>query len=140
MKKKIKFTSVSDFPKNFIGISSHFKDVQIVWSVNNLIDFDFIKTEDFTLLHKKEKTIQHFSVFYFVDNQGLKHFLVSNKNKNTVLFPKIKNIDFLFISQYPVEYLKKILPLLASSKMINGAFILGSEIVISKTLSELFDE
>ncbi|NOZ36367.1 MAG: IPExxxVDY family protein [Chlorobi bacterium] len=140
MKKKIKLNSVFDFPKNFIGISSHFKDIQVVWTINNLIDFDFIKVEDFTLLNKKEKTIQSFSVFYFVDNKGLKHFLVSNKNQNTLLFPKIKNIDFILISQTPVEYLKKINSLLLHSKMITGAFLLPSDTIIAKTLSELFEE
>ena len=140
MKKKIKLNSVSDFPKNFIGISSHFKAIRVVWTINNLIDFDFIKVEDFTLLNKKEKTIQSFPVFYFFDNQGLKHFLVSNKNQNTLLFPKIKNIDFILISQTSVESLKKINSLLLHSKMITGAFLLPSDTIIAKTLSELFEE
>lgn len=140
MKKKIKLSSESDFPKNFIGISSHFKDIQIVWSINNLAGLNFTKTDDFLKEIKNSKDIFHFSMFRFVDENNFKHILITNKTKEAILFPKYKTIDYFYISNLSFEKLNLLVKNISQSKMVSGSFILPSDKLISKTFEELFEE
>ena len=140
MKKKIKFSSISDFPKNFIGISSHFKDIQVVWSLNNLTELNFSKAEDFQKKIKGSETVFHFSMFRYIDDQNIKHYLITNKNNDAILFPKYKTIDYIFISNVSVEKLNTIINNISKSKMIIGNFILPVNNLISKTFKELFED
>ncbi|MCF6184429.1 MAG: IPExxxVDY family protein [Bacteroidales bacterium] len=140
MKKKIKLTSVSDFPKSFIGISSHFKDFQVVWSVNNLTGYNFAKTEDFIKKIKNTEIVFHFSLFKFLDESNYIHFIIANKNKDAALFPKYKTIDFIYITNSPDEEKHSFIKIISKSKMINGSFNLPTDKLIIKTFRELFEE
>ncbi len=140
MKKKININSDSKFPENFIGISSHFKDIQVVWAVNKISGFNFSKTENLAQGTEKSNSSQQFSVFQYNDNQNVKHFIIANKNQKTILFPEIKTIDYILISQCPTESLKNLIPSLLKSKIITGAFLLASDKIMEKKLSDLLEE
>ena len=139
MKKRIKLETTSEFPKNFIGISSHFKDIQVVWSFNNLLGLKFTKTEDFLKKIKKSETTFHFSSFLYTDNQNFKHYLIANKNNETILFPKYKTIDFIYISDISDKQLKTVIQTISVSDKIIGNFLLPTENLI-KIFKSLFEE
>lgn len=140
MKKKLKLNSESDFPKNFIGISSHYKDIQIVWSLNNIARLNFTKTNDFSKEIKNSKDTFHFSMFLFIDENNIKHFFIANKTKEAVLFPKYKTIDYFYISNLPFEKLNLLVKDISKSKMVSGSFILPTDKLISNTFKEIFEE
>jgi len=140
LKKKIKVSSISDFPKNFIGISSHFKEIQVAWSINNLTKLNFSKTEDFHKEIKGTDAVFHFSMFRYIDDQNFKHYLITNKNNDAILFPRYKTIDYIFISNVTDEKLKTIINTISKSKMIIGSFILPVNNLISKTFKDLFED
>jgi len=140
LKKKIKLNSESDFPKNFIGISSHYKDIQIVWSLNNIARLNFTKTNDFSKEIKNSKDTFHFSMFLFIDENNIKHFFIANKAEEAVLFPKYKTIDYFYISNLPFEKLNLLVKDISKSKMVSGSFILPTDKLISNTFKEIFEE
>lgn len=140
MKKKIKISSVSEFPKKFIGISSHFKDIQVVWSLNNLTGFNFSKSDDFIKIILNPKKQLKFSLFEYTDEQNNKHFLIANKNKDAILFPKFNTIDYIYITNSAIENLSIFNSKLYKSKMIIGHFILHTDKIISSALNQLFEE
>ncbi len=138
MKKKLNLNIKSEFPDKFIGISSHFKDIQIAWTINNIMNFNFVKTTDFIKKHKKSDISYNFSLFQYSDEQ-IRHYLIANKNKDTILFPQYKTIDYIYISNLPTEKLNLFVNKISKSKMIIGSFIMPAN-TISKTLEELFEE
>ncbi len=139
MKKKIKLNTVSEFPKNFIGIASHHKEIRVVWLLNNLTGLSFSKTNDFVKETKGAKSNQKFSMFQFTEEQN-NYFLIANKNNETFLFPKYKTIDYIFISNLASEKLSEISSGLSKSEIIIGNFILPADKLISDTLRKLFED
>jgi len=138
LKKKLTLNITQNIPTNFVGIASHFKDIQIVWSVNKITGLNFTKTDDLQI--KIEQTVFRFSMFQYLDEQNISHFLISNKNKETILFQKFKTIDFLYVTNSPIEQLKIFVNKISASKMITGSFILSADKIILKKFTELFEE
>ena len=138
MKKKLKLNITQNIPKNFIGIASHFKDIQVVWSINKLTGLNFTKTDDIRIGIKKN--VFQFSMFQYFDEQNIKHFFISNKNNEAILFQKFKTIDFLYVTNSPTEQLKSFVNKVSASTMITGSFILPADKIISKVFTELFEE
>ena len=138
MKKKLTLNITQDIPTDFVGIASHFKDIQIVWSVNKLTGLNFTKTDDLQI--KIKQTAFRFSMFQYLDEQNIKHFLISNKNKEAILFQKFKTIDFLYVTNSPIEQLKTFVNKISASKMITGSFILPADKIILRKFNKLFEE
>ncbi len=138
MKKKLKLNITQNIPEKFVGIASHFKDIQVVWSINKLTGLNFTKTDDIRI-DIKERVFQ-FSMFRYFDEENNKHFFIANKNNETVLFQKFKTIDFLYVTNASPEQLRIFVNKISASKMISGSFILPADKTISKTFTKLFEE
>jgi len=142
LKKKITSEITQDFPKNFIGISSHFKDIQIAWSLGDGANLHFVKTDDFISKGKTPEKTFNFSMFQYFDEQNINHYLIANKTrkKDAILFPKYKAVDFIYISNLPLEQLSSLTNKISKSKMIIGSFMLPLNSQNSKMFKKMFEE
>lgn len=96
MAKKIILESRSD-PSFFtiIGISCHLKDYRLSFLLNQNMPADFKKMTDFPGV---------FSLYFYVDEECRNSFyLLSNRNEEKLLFPELKQTDFIMLLDGPVK-------------------------------------
>ncbi len=139
MKKRVKLSSEPYFPKKIIGISSHFKDIQVAWALNNTLSLNLRKSKNFRKQIQPD-IFQEFSVFRYVDASDFSYFLISNKNTGYFLTPKHKNFDFFLISNVPEKDLINVGKEILKSKMILGSFIISADSFILKAFNCFFEE
>ncbi|MBN2814000.1 MAG: IPExxxVDY family protein [Bacteroidales bacterium] len=79
-----------------IGISSHENDYRMVWSVNQELGMQFTRVENLVVHQPKLKTDLSFSKYRFDDeDRYIRYNLIANRCPDGILFPEIKNIDFV---------------------------------------------
>ncbi len=127
-------------PENFIGIASFAPALKLVWAINNDLGISLSKTLDFQILNKKNGQKTPFTTFAYTDDLNKKHYLIANKSKGVTLLPKIKTIDFIYISNTSGDKLQEINKNLHQSEIIRGSFILPLDNKSTKLLIPLFEE
>lgn len=78
-----------------LAVSSHLKDHKICWIINQLMDIDFKRLNDFKYFHSKNSKLKY-SIFSYTDD--VKRYtitLLSNKKTRTALITKLQNFDYL---------------------------------------------
>ncbi len=79
-----------------IGISSHDNDYRVVWSVNQDLGMQFARVDNLVVHQPKLKTDLSFSKYRFDDeDRYVRYNLIANRCPDGILFPEIKNIDFV---------------------------------------------
>jgi hypothetical protein len=126
-KKTLKLNVGEEIHFSLIGISSHENDYRLVWAINNLLKFQFIRVQDLVIRHPKLGTDLEFSRYEFTDeDKYLTYCLISNRCPDGFLFPDMKNLDFLIqitgeISEPDKKgFVKK----LKAVEVINACFVL----------------
>jgi len=81
-----------------IGISCHLMDYRLIYELNRKLDFNFIKENDFSIINSPTGDNLSFSFYIYRDeDQRLSYYLLSNRGREGLLFPKFKQADFLLI-------------------------------------------
>ena len=133
-----------------IGISCHQKIYKLCWAINKALGFSLIKAEDYTFQkgNKQNLFLRYEFVqsktdlcYSLIENRGVEHFAekgLSEKpsaKKSLLLFPEIKNIDYLMIIQgnMPESDIKALIHELKNVNFILAAFGIQLEEYKSKT-------
>jgi len=99
MAKKILIETRSE-PALFtlFGISCHLKDYRLTFLLNKKLGLEFIKMEDFAAYS-----------FYFCrdDDHFNTYFLLGNRGQDTILFPGLKQTDFILLVEGPFKKIQK---------------------------------
>lgn len=84
-----------DYSFKLIGINCHVKDYRLCWEINEALNFDFVKEEDYEIINKKQK--QSYSFYSYLDEENyMDYFLISNRGNSGRLIPEEKS-DFLLL-------------------------------------------
>lgn len=95
-KKTLKLKVEEDFNYRLIGISSHENDYRLVWAINNQLKMKFVRIGNLVMHNKKQGADLEFSRFFYEDeDRYLKYYLFSNRCPDGILFPEIRNMDFI---------------------------------------------
>jgi hypothetical protein len=95
-KKTVRLKISEDIGFTLIGISSHENDYRLVWAMNNALKMQFVKTENLLVHQTRLKADLEFDRFVYTDeDKYLTYYLISNRCADGILFPEIKNFDFL---------------------------------------------
>lgn len=93
---KMVLTLEEDYDFSLIGISCHAKDYRLCWEINKTLNIDLIRTADFEINKKNEKSA--YSFYEFIDEaEYLEYYLISNRGKTGFLIPEQKSVDFLLM-------------------------------------------
>ena len=111
MAKKIVLDSRSE-PAffTFIGISCHMLDYRLLFEFNRKLDVNFTREADFGGLTASPGNPSSFSFYVYKDeDQRLSYYLLSNRNQEGVLFPSLKQTDFIVVIEGVMKKQKKVL-------------------------------
>ena len=82
----------------FVGISCHLIDYRFIYELNKQLDFNFVKEKDFPGLSTNSDKSSSFSFYHYYDeDQRLAYFLLSNRGLDGLLFPGLKESDFILV-------------------------------------------
>ncbi|MCX6304539.1 MAG: IPExxxVDY family protein [Bacteroidetes bacterium] len=99
MAKKVSLETRSE-PALFtlFGISCHLRDFRLSYLLNNKLELEFVKMDDF----------QGFS-FYFCrdDDQYNAYYLLGNRGQEALLLPDLKQTDFFLLVEGPFKKMQK---------------------------------
>ena len=113
------------------GIACHRADYRLCWEMNNSLELDLEKQEDYSVEGHS------YSMYYFNDKDNYREiFLIANKSDNSFLIPEQKQVDY-FLQVYghlPEEDVKLITSKLNSISIVLTAFFLNPENLKSKQL------
>ena len=81
-----------------IGISSSLRDYRLSFLINQSLEFNLKKLDDFCTILPGKQEPEAFSLFYFRDDdQRNSYFLLANRNLENFLLPEMRQMDFLLI-------------------------------------------
>ena len=92
-----------------VGISCHLMDYRLIYSLNKDLEFNFVKESDFHLSTTDSgKTTEGFSFYLYRDeDHRISYYLFSNRNREAILFPALKQVDFILIMEGLLQKGKK---------------------------------
>lgn len=85
---------------DLIGICSHVGDYRLVWSMNELLNLNLVKSNDDFKMTNKKGVLSSQHPYYFMSHESERYelYLIKNKNEGKFLIPEKQQIDyFLFI-------------------------------------------
>ena len=96
MPKKLRLDSDYDNDFTILGIASHLHDYRLIWSLNEKMHLHLIKMDDLKIFQDKKNEFNKFSMFYYEDVNTFKnYYFISNTGENGLLFPELKQINYL---------------------------------------------
>jgi hypothetical protein len=105
MKKIVTELESMDF--YYLGISSVAKDILLITKINAELDYQFFYSNNLKIQISKEE-LEEFNVFKnaeFEETEA-KIAIIEVKNQNVILFPKLKQMDYLIVANFPIQHLK----------------------------------
>lgn len=121
-----------DYSFKLIGINCHIKDYRLCWEMNEAMNFDFVKEEDYEIIIKNKK--QGYSFYSYLDEENyIDYYLISNRGEFGRLIPEEKS-DFLLLFKGSItkEQLKQISEQLHRIRNILTAYPIEVENLKSK--------
>jgi hypothetical protein len=105
MKKIVTESESMDF--YYLGVSSTAKDILLITKINAELDYQFFYSTNLKVQISKDE-LEEFNVFKNADfeESDQKIAIVEAKNQNVFLFPKMKQMDYLIVSNFPIQNLK----------------------------------
>jgi hypothetical protein len=105
MKKIVTESESMDF--YYLGVSSTAKDILLITKINAELDYQFFYSTNLKVQISKDE-LEEFNVFKNADfeESDQKIAIVEAKNQNVFLFPKLKQMDYLIVSNFPIQNLK----------------------------------
>jgi hypothetical protein len=91
----------------YLGVSSTAKDILLITKINAELDYQFFYSTNLKVQISKDE-LEEFNVFKNADfeESDQKIAIVEAKNQNVFLFPKMKQMDYLIVSNFPIQNLK----------------------------------
>ncbi|PKP46373.1 MAG: hypothetical protein CVT95_07100 [Bacteroidetes bacterium HGW-Bacteroidetes-12] len=90
------FKLEEDYNFEIIGISCHSKNYKLCWVVNNALQINLIRLNDFEILKKKETL--SFSFYKYIDKENnIEYYLIANKSENGFLISEKPSVDYFII-------------------------------------------
>jgi hypothetical protein len=91
----------------YLGVSSTAKDILLITKINAELDYQFFYSTNLKVQISKDE-LEEFNVFKNSDfeESDQKIAIVEAKNQNVFLFPKMKQMDYLIVSNFPIQNLK----------------------------------
>ncbi len=90
------------------GVSCHLKDYRLSFLLNQVLDLEFIKMEDFRAVIAPRKEPDGFSFYYCVDEDHFNaYYLLANRGEESVLLPELRQTDFLLLLEGPFKKAQK---------------------------------
>jgi hypothetical protein len=81
-----------------IGISCHLKDYRLSFHLNQVLELSLVKLDDF----------QGFSFYFYRDEDTLNsYYLLGNRGQDAILFPDLRQTDYLLLVEGPVKKARK---------------------------------
>jgi hypothetical protein len=98
MAKKFRLESESDNDYTLIGIASHLKDYRLIWSLNETLDFGFVKMNDLRVFNDKLNETHTYPLFFYEHPDTFKtYYFIGNKNEKTFLIPEHKQTHYFLL-------------------------------------------
>jgi len=95
-KHRFNFTYEIDF--QLIGIVSAVQEYKVAFLLNQLLNLNFKRIEDWEVLLHKKKELQYFKQYYYKDELLKRAFyLIKNKAGGFYCLPEFAVLDYLFI-------------------------------------------
>ena len=83
---------------SLIGISCHSRDYFLSFHLNKMLELGFVKLDDF----------REFPFFYCRDDNDFNaYYLVGNRSPELVLFPELKQTDYILLVEGPFKKAQK---------------------------------
>ncbi len=113
---------------SIIGISTALKEYKLCFHLNKSLNTELKKIEDFHFGKRKEEYM-FFPLFYCSNPSSPNISLIKNKNKNCILFPVFKHIDYLMVCHktVPSDLLSDYLRRIKSIQNVITAFTLKTD-------------
>jgi hypothetical protein len=91
----------------YLGVSSTAKDILLITKINAELDYQFFYSTNLKVQISKDE-LEEFNVFKNADfeESDQKIAIVEAKNQNVFLFPKLKQMDYLIVANFPIQNLK----------------------------------
>lgn len=81
-----------------IAVTVSLKDYMFCHKANNILQFEFEKTDDHEVyFNVDEPPLQFSKYFYFVEQGEIEYHLVANRASEGVLVPEMGNVDFFMV-------------------------------------------
>jgi hypothetical protein len=129
MKKIVTELESMDF--YYLGISSLAKDILLITKINAELDYQFFYSNNLKIQISKEE-LEEFNVFKnaeFEETEA-KIAIIEVKNQNVILFPKLKQMDYLIVANFPIQQLKATLSKL---QVVNIVFDIDLKFIKERT-------
>lgn len=129
MKKIVTELESMDF--YYLGISSVAKDILLITKINAEFDYQFFYSNNLKIQISKEE-LEEFNVFKnaeFEETEA-KIAIIEVKNQNVILFPKLKQMDYLIVANFPIQHLKATLSKL---QVVNIVFDIDLKFIKERT-------
>lgn len=129
MKKIVTELESMDF--YYLGISSVAKDILLITKINAELDYQFFYSNNLKIQISKEE-LEEFNVFKnaeFEETEA-KIAIIEVKNQNVILFPKLKQMDYLIVANFPIQQLKATLSRL---QVVNIVFDIDLKFIKERT-------
>lgn len=98
MAKKFRLESENDSDFTLIGIASHLKDYRLIWSLNETLDFGFVKMNDLRVFNDKLNETYTYPLFCYEHSETFKtYYFIGNKNEKTFLIPEHKQTHYFLL-------------------------------------------
>ncbi len=100
----VKFTLSfeDDYDFKLIGLFSHIKDYRLSWEINNALNIDLIKDDNYSIFLKGNE--QEHPFFSFTDEEDqISFYLLGNRSQQGPLIPEESCDYFLLIKGYLQE-------------------------------------
>lgn len=96
-KKVLTLDYKEEFDFLLFGIFSHQREYQVCHEINQMLEMNMERQDDFKLPLEKKGSTGIFSVFQFLSENEEEYFLISNKGMNAHYIPSHKHVDYFMM-------------------------------------------
>ena len=99
-KKVLKISEEVKFDFALLGIICHHRDYRLCMSLNNKLEINLSKQDEYVIFNNKRMEDQSFSFYEYVNEEEDRYNLISNKSLKGFLLPEQNQMDYLFLIRY----------------------------------------
>ena len=96
--KKHKLSVSDEVDFHGLAIISSAKDYRLCFQANNVLSINLDKSAIIRQFDPKNKQLSEFQGYIYNDKEnGIRYYVVNNKEEGKYLIPKLKQVDFVFM-------------------------------------------
>ena len=99
-KQILKISEEVKFDFALLGIICHHRDYRLCMSLNNKLEINLSKQDEYIIFNNKRMEDQSFSFYEYVNEEEDRYNLISNKSLKGFLLPEQNQMDYLFLIRY----------------------------------------